>query len=75
MTSRERMLNVIKGEPVDRLPVEIHFVDAAVLEYYAKQYKMNPNEFFEYLENDIRYVHTMDELGCCKVWICETGPK
>ena len=64
MTSRERMLNVIKGEPVDRLPVEIHFVDAAVLEYYAKQYKMNPNEFFEYLENDIRYVHTMDELGC-----------
>ena len=54
MTSRERMLNVIKGEPVDRLPVEIHSVDAAVLEYYAKQYKMNPNEFFEYLENDIR---------------------
>lgn len=64
MTSRERMLAVIKGEPVDRLPVEIHFVDARTLEHYARQYGMTPDAFFEYLENDMRYVHTMDELGC-----------
>ncbi len=64
MTSRERMLAVMKGEPIDRLPVEIHFVDARVLGYYASHYGMTPDAFFEYLENDMRYVHTMDEVGC-----------
>ena len=64
MTSRERMMAVIKGEPMDRLPIEIHFVDARILGHYAKQYGMTPDAFFEYLENDMRYVYTMDEVGC-----------
>jgi len=64
MTSRERMLAVIRGEPADRLPIEIHFVDAAVLAHYAKHYHMTPDDFFEYLENDMRYAYTMDEVGC-----------
>ena len=64
MTSRERILAVLRGEPVDRLPVEIHFVDAAVLKQYADTYGMSPSDFFEYLENDLRYVYTMDEVGC-----------
>lgn len=64
MTSRERMLAVLRGEPVDRLPIEIHFVDYAVLEHYARHYRMEPDDFFEFLENDMRYVYTMDEVGC-----------
>lgn len=64
MTGRERMLAVMKGEPVDRFPIEIHFADAAVLKQFASHYHMKPDEFFDYLGNDMRYVYTMDEVGC-----------
>ena len=64
MTSRERMLAVVRGDPVDRLPVEIHFVDESVRAHYAEKFGMSPDEFMEYLENDMRYVYTMDEVGC-----------
>ena len=64
MTSRERFLALVNGEEVDRLPVEIHFVDAAVAKYFADHYNMTVDEFFDYLENDVRYMYSMDEVGC-----------
>ena len=64
MTSRERIMAVVKGEPVDRLPMELHFADAATLEHFARHYHMTPDAFLDYLENDMRYAYTMDEVGC-----------
>lgn len=62
MTSRERMLAVVRGEPVDRLPVEIHFVDESVRAHYAEKYGMTPAQLMDFLENDMRYLYTMDEV-------------
>ena len=64
MTSKERMLAVIKGEPVDRLPVEFAFADASVVEHFAAHYKMTTSEFWDFLENDMRVAYTLDEVGC-----------
>ncbi|MCC8161664.1 MAG: hypothetical protein LIO86_00495 [Lachnospiraceae bacterium] len=64
MNRRERMMAVVRGEPVDRLPVEITFADATVVERFAEHYKKTPEEFIDSLENDMRYAYTMDEVGC-----------
>jgi uroporphyrinogen decarboxylase len=64
VTSRERMLAVVKGETIDRLPVEIHFIDERVKAHYANKLGMTIPELEDYLENDMRYVYTMDEVGC-----------
>lgn len=64
MNSKERVRAVLTGQPVDRLPVEFHFADAEILEYFAGRYEMDSDDFLEYLENDIRYAYVMDELGC-----------
>lgn len=64
MTSRERMLAVIKGESVDRLPIDINFADALVVERFAKHYGMTSDEFMDSLGNDMRQIYSMDEPGC-----------
>ena len=64
MTSRERMLAVVNGGPIDRLPVEIHFIDESVRAHYAEMLGMTPGQLSDYLENDMRYLYTMDEVGC-----------
>lgn len=62
MDSKQRMYNALTGKDVDRLPVDIHFADHVALMRFAREYKMQAEDFYSYLENDVRHVYVMDEV-------------
>lgn len=62
MNSRERVIATLTGQPVDRLPVDIHFADDVAFEHFSSIYGLEGEDFLTYLENDVRHAYVMDEI-------------
>lgn len=62
MTKKERVLAAIKRKKIDRIPIDYNFENDETFLFFAGKFGMQPEEFFEYLDIDIKRLYIMDDI-------------
>ena len=62
MTRKERMIKIIKRQPVDRLPVSLELT-VPLVEKLSIVLNLSQDELFEVLDNHIIYAYLSDSVS------------
>ena len=72
VTRKERMIKIIKRQPVDRLPVSLELT-VPLVEKLSIVLNLSQDELFEVLDNHIIYAYLSDSVSSKDTWYGQLG--